>query len=125
MPTPEDQPSLLARLRDLSQRIGEIRRRFSLPKGDKDRYETHGAASNLQRLKRERSAAQANLDPIRLIASGISCRDCQWFSESGEVDAPTCHSASWPKECATEYARAPGGPCGPEAIRFLPVAAHA
>lgn len=120
-----DQPSLLARLRILSHRIVDYRRRYALPKGNPDRYETHSAAYIFQNLKTERDAAQRELDPIKLIASGISCRDCLAFSD---LDAPLCHRGSLlgtRPGVPTKAARANGAPCGPHALMFAPRAAHA
>mgnify|MGYP006137556663 CR=1 FL=1 len=48
MDTYEDQPSLLARIRALTDRICDYRHRFNLPRGHKDRYDTHGAALGFQ-----------------------------------------------------------------------------
>jgi hypothetical protein len=116
MSTKEDQPSLLARIRALSERIALAHRRFSLPKGHKERYETHGAALGLQRIKRERSILQGQLDPIRLIATGVSCRDCLHFAD---VDEPTCwYFRDQPKP--TRVSRSNVGECGPEARSFDP-----
>lgn len=113
----EGQPSLLARIRALSERIQEYRYRFDLPKGHKDRYETHGAASGFQKLRQERSVLQGKLDPIRLIATGISCRDCLHFAD---VDEPLCWLTGAP--IPTKQMRAPGpAPCGPAAGWFKPL----
>jgi len=128
MPT-TDQPSLLARIRALSERILEYRQRFSLPRGHKDRYDTHGAALGLQKLKQERSVLQGQLEPFKVIATGISCRDCAFFRDYpnkhyryycgfsehdpivGLVDTGTCRQLS--------------NLCGPSARSFQPIAAHA
>lgn len=119
MPT-TDQPSLLARIRKLSARIVSLQRKFDLPKGHKDRFETYGGAQSLQTARTERQAAQGQLDPIRLVASGISCRDCLHFAD---VDEPACWRGL--QTFPTKIKRSEKGTCGPEARLFEPVAAHA
>lgn len=112
-----DQPSLLAKIRKLSARIVGTQAKFDLPKAHPDRYDTYGGAAVLQKARIERQGLQNQLDPIRLIATGLSCRDCRHFAD---VDAPLC----WLEGSfghSTKRQRANGGPCGPEALEYEPV----
>lgn len=113
------QGKLLGRVRKLTDTIQHIRAKFALPKRDQGRFDTYGGALSLQKAKEDRRVLQGQLDPIRLVATGVSCRDCLHF---GDLDEPTCFfqwnreqpgSHGWP----TKHARA-GLLCGPEARWF-------
>jgi hypothetical protein len=110
----EDQPKLLAKIRALSKRIVAGQQ-----EADEKPSNYHDALA-LQLDRTKRKALQAQLDPIRLVAEGVSCRDCWHFRElpAGE---PTCLSTRRP----TSIARLDYDKCGPLAARFYPVAAHA
>lgn len=109
MQTTEDQPSLLARIRELTERI------FSRQKEINAKGTTHGGALYLQKLRREIAAERGKLDPIRLIATGVSCRDCRHFAD---VDRPMCWRDPRGAVAATTQARSNAGACGPEARYF-------
>lgn len=115
MKTKEDQPSLLARIRKLTDKILNLQGKF-----DSGEFNTYGGAQSLQAARIERRGAQGQLDPIRLIASGVSCRDCAFFAD---VDEPLCWRGleSFP----TKVKRSDKGSCGPTAKLFQPVAAYA
>lgn len=107
------QRSLMGRIVALSYRIFDMQRKFDLPKGHEDRWETYGGAQSLQRARQQRTAAQAQLEPFRIIATGVSCRDCRHFAD---VDGPTCWRFGMAK--ATKDERSNDGDCGPKAELF-------
>jgi hypothetical protein len=121
MPTPEDQPTLLAKIRDLAVRIRDYQRRFDLPKGHSDRLSNHGSAVQLQKLKTERDSKRRQLEPFKLIATGISCRDCHHF---GDADGPACffqwNSKREVDGWTTKKCRTDDTLCGPFARWFAP-----
>lgn len=108
------QDKLLARIRKLTATIQGIRAKFALPKEDQGRFDTYGGALALQKAKSERQAAQGQLDPIRLIATGVTCRDCRHFAH---VDEPTCWRFGFANP--TKTARSNGAECGPFAELFV------
>lgn len=114
------QGKLLTRIVKLTKKIVDLQRRFDLPKEDVERFYTYGGAQELQSARIERSGLQAQLDPIRLIATGVSCRDCLHFAD---VDRPRCFfnwstrnaNCGWPTSEARRDLL-----CGPEARWFEP-----
>lgn len=109
-----DQPSLLARIRKFTDTIQSIRAQFALPKADKGRFDTYGGALALQKAKAERQTLQGQLDPIRLVTRGITCRDCRHFAH---LDEPTCWRFGFANP--TKVARSNGAECGPFAELFV------
>lgn len=116
---------LFARIRKLTDKIVDLQGKFDLPKGHPDRFETYGGAQELQKARTERQAAQGGLDPIRLIATGVSCRDCRHFAD---VEEPRCYAMwnrrlvtdGWPTKVARSHVM-----CGPEARWFETAALNA
>lgn len=109
-----DQPSLLARIRKVTDKIQGLRAKFNLPKENKGRFDTYGGALALQKAKEDRRVLQGQLDPIRLIATGISCRDCIHFAD---LDSPTCWRFGFAN--STKHERSNAGDCGPSAELFV------
>lgn len=114
MQATHDQPKLLARIRKLTDKIQSIRESFAKPKGDQGKFDTYGGALALQKAKADRRTLQGQLDPIRLVATGISCRDCIHFAD---LDAPTCWRFGHAKP--TKQARANDADCGPYGELFV------
>jgi hypothetical protein len=108
------QRTLLGRIKALTARILDMQGKFNLPKDDPERWNTYGGALKLQKARTQRAALQAQLDPIRLIATGISCRDCKHFAYS---EGPACWRFGIAKPTILE--RSNDGDCGPDARLFV------
>lgn len=79
MSSPNSPASLLARIRKLTDRIVKVQAKFDLPKDDPDRFATYGGAASLQADRTERAGLQAQLPPLKVVAEGVSCRDCALY----------------------------------------------
>lgn len=109
----DGQSKLLARIRKLTDKILDLQGKFDRPKDDPERLSTYGGAQELQKARIERQGAQGQLDPFRVVATGISCRDCLHFAD---LDSPTCWRFGFANP--TKAARANGSECGPSAELF-------
>lgn len=112
---PDDQPSLLAKLRALSCAIVAILHR--------NKVTPPQSTMELQTLYAQRAKVHAQLNPIRLIGSGISCRDCAWFDNS--TGSHLCHVTRGegdfePLHTHEERLSDLGGYCGPLGRLFEP-----
>lgn len=114
MQTNVGQGKLLARIRKLTDKIIDLQGKFNLPKANPERFSTYGGAIELQKARVERSGAQSQLDPLRIVAKGISCRDCAFFAD---LDSPTCWRFGLAK--CTAHERSHAGDCGPDAELFV------
>jgi len=84
----------------------------------------YGKAAAFAKIQRERKDLQNQLDPIRLVATGVSCRDCKFFRDREDLSERFyCGYAEDDPICGlvpTTDARRGPTLCGPDARVFQP-----
>jgi hypothetical protein len=111
MSNSEAQETILGRIRKLTDRIMGTQAKF-----DSGEFNTYGGAASLQAGRTELQALRSQLSPLRIIASGISCRACLHF-EDVSPGVKLCRAQIGPAR-STSAMRAVDGRCGPEARQF-------